>query len=204
MLLSIAIAKAFSYGAADRTWTGTVSHTPLKRARLPIPPRPHSMKFWCDWRTSPQSVPFYCKDFYPLCQQKFKSFRQKIITPVAIYFKLLFAKLPSSDLWRLRLSCFISSLYLRSFDRQMSFCSLIFWSFRFAFTVPVDQPLRRPRRFPPLHDLSLRWLRSRWYPAVSGVSNFGNWYYLCSSLYTSGGITLFLSSQPFACELLSL
>ena len=29
------------FGAADETWTRTVAHTPLKRARLPVPPRPH-------------------------------------------------------------------------------------------------------------------------------------------------------------------
>ena len=31
---------SFRDGAVDRTWTGTVAHTPLKRARLPVPPWP--------------------------------------------------------------------------------------------------------------------------------------------------------------------
>ena len=31
----------FFSGAVDGTWTHTVSHTPLKRTRLPVPPQPH-------------------------------------------------------------------------------------------------------------------------------------------------------------------
>ena len=34
--------KSFSVGAVDGTWTHTVSHTPLKRTRLPVPPRPQA------------------------------------------------------------------------------------------------------------------------------------------------------------------
>ena len=40
---NLCFAKVLSFGARCETWTHTISHTPLKRARLPIPPISHCL-----------------------------------------------------------------------------------------------------------------------------------------------------------------
>ena len=40
---NLCFAKVLLFGARCETWTHTISHTPLKRARLPIPPISHCL-----------------------------------------------------------------------------------------------------------------------------------------------------------------
>ena len=86
------------FGAACRTWTGTVSHTPLKRARLPIPPRPHII---CRGEPYHSIIRIYThfvnKIFYKM--QKNNNTSCLHSDPFVVF---LFAKLPSSDRWLFR------------------------------------------------------------------------------------------------------
>ena len=56
----VRIAIGVSLGAKDGTWTRMVAHTPLKRARLPVPP---PSRRWLDYYTKYANVcqPFFFK-----------------------------------------------------------------------------------------------------------------------------------------------
>ena len=65
------IALLFFFGARCETWTHTVSHTPLKRARLPIPPISHCLYIIVD------CLPFV-KCFSQIYRQKSSFFSSSV------------------------------------------------------------------------------------------------------------------------------
>ena len=73
------IVDTFSFfGARDGTWTRMVSHTHLKRARLPIPPLSHISRI-CD-------KSYYSRDVRQ-CQQFFSFFSKNYLNSSATYWQ---------------------------------------------------------------------------------------------------------------------
>ena len=82
----------FFFGSRDGTWTRMVSHTHLKRARLPIPPLSHISRI-CD-------KSYYSRDVLQ-CQQFFSIFSKNYLNSSATYWQtVLFLLLLAYRQWR--------------------------------------------------------------------------------------------------------